>query len=192
MISERPGHAPYFLGPGCLGESTCPFRVPRARTHLFGTSPPLVPRKVGSRCQPRSRQPRGCGSAGALPRMASGYLTVAQRCGGRHGARVVPVPGVGSVLRRDLPRGGGVSSLGGGAGGGAVPAHYLLPTHPPRQEGYPTGPGNPGPPQAGSFSVSPTYPIRQEPGAAGAAGAEGGLAGLVGRGSPSPWGPSER
>ena len=158
MISERPGHAPYFLGPGCLGESTCPFRVPRARTHLFGTSPPLVPRKVGWCCQPRSRQPQGCGSAGALPRMASGYLTVAQRCGGRHGARVVRVPGVGSVLRRDLPRGGGVSNLGGGAGGGAVPAHYLLPTHPPRQEGYPTGPGNPGPPQAGSFSVSPHLP----------------------------------
>lgn len=166
MVSERPGHAPYFLGPGCPGESTCPFRVPRARTHLLGTSPPLVPRKVGWRCQPRSRQPRGCGSAGALPRMASGYLTVAQRCGGRHGARVCTSVVGASVLRLHLPRGGGVSSLGGGA----VPAHYLLPTHPPRQEGYPIGPGNPGPPQAGGFDVSPHLP--DQTGARGSRGGE--------------------
>lgn len=83
-----------------------------------------------------------------------------------------------SARRRALPRGGGVSSLGGGAGAGAVPAHYLPPTHPQRQEGYPPGGGNPGPPQAGSFGVSPTYPIRQEPGAAGAEGGRGRVGGM--------------
>ena len=58
----------------------------------------------------------------------------------------------------DLPRGGAVSSLGGGAGGGAVPAHYLLPTHPPRPQGYPTGWGNPGPPRGWQFGVRPHLP----------------------------------
>lgn len=74
-----------------------------------------------------------------------------------------------SARRRALPRGGGVSSLGGGAGAGAVPAHYLPPTHPQRQECYPPGGGNPGPPQAGSFGVSPHLPDQT-----GARGGRGG------------------
>ena len=106
----------------------------------------------------------------ALP--AALQATPGMRVGGRSAQNGLRVPDSRAAVwgpprcTRVHIRGGGLcaspppSAWGRGVEprGRGGPPHYLLPTHPPRQEGYPIGPGNPGPPQAGSFGVSPHLP----------------------------------
>lgn len=118
----------------------------------------------------------------ALP--AALQATPGMRVGGRSAQNGLRVPDSRAAVwgpprcTRVHIRGGGLcaspppSAWGRGVEprGRGGPPHYLLPTHPPRQEGYPIGPGNPGPPQAGGFDVSPHLP--DQTGARGSRGGE--------------------